>query len=180
MVGGRAVADPAQPVRLNHVAVNCQRCGARPATVHVTQLDAVGHAEAHLCTACCQAAGWVPDALPPPVAELLAGGPSAGAAGAEAEADDPVCPECGLRLGEYQQVNLFGCSHDYQAFGEATLEMVRRWHGAERHVGRRPGAEAPAQADAARIDLEARLAAAVSGERYEEAARLRDELRRMG
>lgn len=163
------------------MALNCQRCGSRPATIHVTEVQPAGqHHEAHLCSACCAEAGWTTEAAPPPVADLLAGKPAAGDETPADPADDPPCPQCGLRLSEYQQVNLFGCRHDYIAFHDEVLELAKRWHGADRHVGRRPGDVAPEAADAARADLEVRLAAAVSGERYEEAARLRDELRRLG
>lgn len=168
------------------MAMICQRCGVRPATVHVTEIapavvaGAGGHVEAHLCLACCQAVGWSPEAAPPPVAELLAVGTLAGlSAAAPAEDAGTACPGCGLTLGEYQQVNLFGCREDYQALGPEILGLVRRWHGAERHVGRCPGESAPAVVDASRIDLEARLSAAVAEEHYEDAARLRDELRRL-
>lgn len=179
---GSAVAPPVLAVNLAPMAMICQRCGVRPATVHVTEVPVAGsggHAEAHVCTACCQAVGWSPETAPPPVAELVAGSPVASAQSESAGAAEATCPSCGLTLGEYQQVNLFGCREDYHALGPEILEMVRRWHGAERHVGRCPGESAPAAADTARIDLEARLAAAVADEHYEDAARLRDELRRL-
>ena len=156
----------------------CQRCGKRPATVHVTEVAPTGgHGEAHLCSACCQEAGWLPALPPPPVAELVA---------ATVEESDSVgepataCPTCGLTLADYQQVNLLGCAHDWIRFREPLLELVRRWHGCERHVGRRPGDVAPAPADVRRAELASELAAAVAGEHYEEAARLRDQLRQLG
>lgn len=162
------------------MAITCQRCKGRPATVHLTEVAAAGgHAEAHLCQACCAEHGWTPALPPPPVAELLAA-PAADEADAAEPAADATCPACGLRFAEYQQVNLFGCAHDWQSFAEPVGELVRRWHGAERHTGRRPGEAGPQAGDAARAALGARLAAAVAGERFEEAARLRDELRRIG
>ncbi|HAT10452.1 MAG TPA: hypothetical protein DCS97_07640 [Planctomycetes bacterium] len=161
------------------MAMTCQRCGARPATVHVTEVATEGaHAEAHLCGLCCQEAGWNPAAVPPPVAELAAAKP-AGVAD-EAAGTGEACPSCGLRFAEYQQVNLFGCAHDWTAFEDEVGELVQRWHGAEAHVGRRPGDAQPAEGDACRAELEAELAAAVSNEHYEEAARIRDRLRRLG
>ena len=164
------------------MATTCQRCGNRPATVHVTEVSASGgHAEAHLCSPCCQDAGWVPALPPPAVAELVASKP-AEAPSADADAADPseaACPTCGLAFADYQQVNLLGCAHDWIRFGEPLRELVQRWHGAGRHVGRRPGDATPAAGDARRAALNAELAAAVVGERYEEAARLRDQLRRL-
>ncbi len=159
--------------------MTCQRCAARPATVHVTEVGAEGnHAEAHLCGLCCQEAGWNPVAVPPPVAELVAAKPSE-----SNEKDDEngaPCPSCGLRFAEYQQVNLFGCAHDWTTFEDEVGELVQRWHGAEAHVGRRPGDGQPAEGDACRAELETELAAAVANEHYEEAASIRDRLRRLG
>jgi protein arginine kinase activator len=161
------------------MAMTCQRCAARPATVHVTEVGTEGnHAEAHLCGLCCQEAGWSPVAVPPPVAELVAAKPSESN---EKDAENgEACPSCGLRFAEYQQVNLFGCAHDWTAFEDEVGELVQRWHGAETHVGRRPGDAQPAEGDACRAELEAELAAAVSNEHYEEAASIRDRLRRLG
>lgn len=159
------------------MATTCQRCGNRPATVHVTEVAAGGHAEAHLCSACCQDAGWVPALPPPAVAALVAAKPAEAPVG-EAEPPEAACPACGLSFSDYQQVNLLGCAHDWIRFSEPLRELVHRWHGSERHVGRRPGDAAPAAGDARRAELNAELAAAVAGERYEEAARLRDLLLR--
>lgn len=157
------------------MALTCQRCKSRPATVHVTEVVAGGgHAEAHICAACCQELDWVPAVPPPPVADLVA---------AEDPAEDPAppaCPTCGMTFADYQQVNLFGCAHDWSGFAEPIADLVRRWHDADRHVGRRPGDAGPAEVDARRAELTAELAAAVAGERYEEAATLRDRLRRLG
>lgn len=157
------------------MALTCQRCKTRPATIHVTEVAAGGApAEAHICTVCCQELDWLPATPPPPISELLTAedAPSSPAA--------PACPTCGLSFADYQQVNLLGCAHDWTGLGEPLDELVRRWHGAERHVGRRPGEAGPAAIDAQRAALTAELAAAVAGERYEEAATLRDRLRRLG
>ena len=161
------------------MGTTCQRCGNRPATVHVTEVAAAGgHSEAHLCSACCQDAGWAPVLPPPAVSELVAPAPAAAADEVDA-GDDTACPTCGLAFADYQQVNLLGCAHDWIRFAEPLRELVQRWHGAERHVGRRPGDVAPAAGDARRAELAAELTAAVAGEHYEEAARLRDLLRRL-
>jgi len=161
------------------MATTCQRCGNRPATVHVTEVAATGaHAEAHLCSACCQEAGWTPVLPPPAVAELVSA-KSAEATEIVVEDEITACPTCGLAFADYQQVNLLGCAHDWIHFSAPLRELVQRWHGSERHVGRRPGDAAPAASDARRADLTTELAAAVSSEHYEEAARLRDLLRRV-
>lgn len=164
-----------QASTLGGMALTCQRCKTRPATIHLTEVAADGgHAEAHICSACSQELDWVPATPPPPIGALLA------AAEAPAEPAASACPACGLGFADYQQLNLLGCAHDWTGMGEQLDELVRRWHGAERHIGRRPGEAGPAAADAQRAAITAELAAAVAGERYEEAATLRDRLRRLG
>ncbi|MCS6969576.1 MAG: UvrB/UvrC motif-containing protein [Planctomycetota bacterium] len=178
-------------------AIVCQRCKQRPASIHITELLAGGgYQEAHVCLSCCREVGWDAGSPPPPVAALLTPNQSADAP-AEAETKEEMaesgeheegtaasdaCPECGLRWDDYRKVNLLGCTHDWSHFASQLVAQVKRWHSADRHVGRRPG-EAVDEATTAqaqrRAELAARLAAAVADERYEEAARLRDELRRL-
>ena len=55
---------------------------------------------------------------------------------------------------------------------------MRKLHGADRHIGAAPAAPEQPQADPVEA-LRAQLKAAVESEDYEQAARLRDEIRRM-
>jgi protein arginine kinase activator len=127
---------------------------------------------------------------------------------AATESAGPACPHCGLEFSEYAGNNLFGCAHDYSAFAGKIEGMLKRYHGTSIHIGRgplkaRPQADPAAPAAPAipgkearrghgvnllptasenedkRGQLEAALRRAVKDEAYEEAARLRDQLRRM-
>ena len=127
---------------------------------------------------------------------------------AASESAGPACPHCGLEFSEYAGNNLFGCAHDYSAFAGKIEGMLKRYHGTSIHIGRgplkaRPQADPVAPAAPAmpgkearrghgvnllptasenedkRGMLEAALRRAVKDEAYEEAARLRDQLRRM-
>ena len=174
------VALPIPLVNLCAVPLTCQKCGGRPATIHLTEVSQSGnHAEAHLCVSCCQEAGWTTTTLPPPIAALLASKAESTETASEGDDGTATCSTCGLRFSEYQQVNLFGCAHDWTTFSTQITGLIRRWHGATAHTGRRPGEAGPAAADAERAGLEADLAVAVAEERYEVAARLRDQLRRL-
>lgn len=163
--------------------LTCQLCQQRPATTHVTEIGPDGQRrEAHLCQTCIREQGLDLAASPPPLAELTVGMP---AVETPAPAPEPICPGCGLRFAEYGQNNLFGCAECYQTFDRQVADLALRHHGALRHVGRRPAqAEPPPPARrrprrraGVRADLERRLRDAVSEERFEEAARLRDQLR---
>jgi protein arginine kinase activator len=176
-------------------AIPCQLCGKRQATTHLTELEPDGtRRELHMCPSCIQAMGGQLDSGPPPIAALkekatsgAEGEPDTGTIVA-AEGEDESCPGCGLAFSEYASNNLFGCAGCYSAFVERLEALLKRYHGATRHVGRAPQ-NAPTTVTAAlpaaksatsqRRRLEAQLKDAVSKERYEEAATLRDQLRKL-
>lgn len=155
--------------------MTCQRCQDE-AVVHLTELVDGRRRERHLCAACAREAGLVlPDApadlgldgvlealIKKHVGELVG------------ELAESSCPDCRLRYVDFRTGGRLGCPQDYQVFREGLLPMLQRFHGATRHVGKRarsrPGA-------ALRLRLRSRLRQAVAREDYEEAARLRDQIR---
>ena len=182
----------------------CQICAKRPATTHLTELaPAGGRRELHICGQCVHAMGLHLESGPPAIATILeqhgaeaaiqvdidvtttVGGADVAAGAAAEEGADPVCPACGLTMSEYAANNLFGCSNDYHAFGEKLEHLLKRYHGATRHVGRGPlrpatavtAAVVPAKGTSQRRKLESALKDAVARERYEDAAAIRDQLR---
>jgi protein arginine kinase activator len=157
--------------------MKCQFCG-KAATVHLTDIIDQHQKELHLCEACARDHHVWPehqqDLNLPALLHLLLGQP---VTPLTAEAARARCPECGLSYGEFRQAGRLGCPHDYQAFRAELTPLLERIHRAGRHVGkspRRPGDPAR-QADLAA--LYRRLQDAVTAERFEDAARLRDLIR---
>jgi protein arginine kinase activator len=178
--------------------VTCQLCAKRPATTHLTELDpGTGQRqELHLCATCIQRLELKLEAGPPPIAEILDmksddGGSGSGkikinlnpAAAVATASEEERCPECGLAFSEFGSGKLFGCSHDYTAFADKVETLLRNYHGTSQHRGRHPIEVMPVAAGvelrARRAQLDAALREAVAGEKYEDAARLRDELRKL-
>lgn len=94
------------------------------------------------------------------------------------ELDQLVCPNCGISFREFRSQGRLGCPHDYIAFEAELLPLLENIHGETQHCGKFPK-RAP---DASRrqyqlIRLRNDLRSAVEDEKYEEAARLRDEIR---
>lgn len=89
------------------------------------------------------------------------------------------CPTCGMTESELRRTGRAGCGDCYKNFSDILLPYIKKLHGAAAHVGNTP---APA-ADQPKADpvegLRAKLSDAVKAENYEEAARLRDEIRRL-
>ncbi|MDG3006485.1 UvrB/UvrC motif-containing protein [Paludisphaera mucosa] len=155
--------------------MTCQRCQDE-AVVHLTELVDGRRKETHLCVACARASGLsLPDAPPDfgldavlqdlikkHVGELVG------------ELAESTCPDCRLRYMDFRTGGRLGCPHDYQVFRKGLLPMLQRFHGATRHVGKRARARPGASL---RLRLRSQLRQAVAREDYEEAARLRDQIR---
>lgn len=154
----------------------CQRCEAE-ATVHLTERIKNGFRELHLCANCAKKVGINIDTPPAPfgldailtklieknVGELVG------------EMATRTCPDCGLSFREFRVASRLGCPADYEVFAAGLRPLVKRAHGASRHVGKMPNRRQ--RSASKRLRLRARLREAVACEDYEAAAMLRDQLR---
>lgn len=171
--------------------MQCQQCGERPAAIHLTQIVDDAVTTLHLCETCAAEKGVESEASVAkfPLSDFLAS-IGKGAAGAlPQDADAGPCGFCGGSLQDFRNTGRLGCPHCYDSFEPHLRTLLRRIHGASRHVGHvylPPGGEpagAPADADVAgaapaRIDaLRDRLHRAVEVENFELAAQLRDQIR---
>lgn len=158
------------------MSVLCQICKQAPATVHLTDIHADGEpVERHMCESCATQEGLMTKS-PDPVNVMLEKFVKMGTD--MQHAAQRTCPECGISFGEFRAKGLLGCAHDYDAFRDLLLPVIERAQGgATRHVGRSPGSAG--QADPCTLKLHSlrrELDRAVTEERYEDAARIRDEL----
>lgn len=93
---------------------------------------------------------------------------------------DITCPRCGETYAEFQKSGMLGCAECYQAFRKQLTPLLIRTQGRSQHAGRRPPVSEEDQARLSKMEeLRKLMEAAVSEENFEEAARLRDELRAM-
>ena len=149
----------------------CQICENKPATIHITEIADGKKKVLDLCEDCAgekeltHGSSGIPSLLQSLVGERKA--PS-----------DVKCPECGITFEEFRVRGRFGCPKDYEVFEADLVPLLEKIHGAKKHVGRMPGGLLP---DAGRNDrlrrLRRDLAKAVKDEQYEEAARIRDEIK---
>lgn len=151
--------------------MKCQICD-NPATVHMTEIVNKKKRELHLCTRCAAERNLVPKP-PGPQIDLKAllnvlAHPFPQAGGAK-----PVeaCAVCGLTPAEFRAEGRLGCEHDYEALRAALEPLLERIHRSVVHAGKAPRA--------VRVrEWHRQMQAAVAAEDYEEAARLRDLIRR--
>lgn len=96
----------------------------------------------------------------------------------------PACPECGITLSEFRAKGRFGCPRDYEVFAEHLDPLLERIHDTQpaKHTGRLPesgGREEVVEKRLTLADLRKQLDAAVAEENYEQAAKLRDQIKDM-
>lgn len=174
--------------------MECSRCKQREATIIETLIVFGKVIEKHLCEECAREIGigtqsHVP--LPELVSTLVKAMPS------QAGQAMLACSVCGLTYARFKQTGLLGCAHCYRAFEEKLGPLIERAHeGATHHVGKIPrGAlERSRQGGPERLEMllgsakerQERLAAlqrqlelAVEAEHYEQAASIRDEIRKL-
>lgn len=154
--------------------MKCQACAA-DATVHLTQIVDGAKRSVHLCQSCAEKQQVVKKQqlnLPAILQTLM--GQHVG--GLSEELARLTCPACGIKYMEFRAEGRLGCPHDYEVFQSGLVPLLRRIHRKTRHVGKRPPPR-PATHPADVIALRRRLREAVDAEDFEEAARLRDELR---
>lgn len=153
----------------------CQHCGENPATIHFTDIKDDERVELHVCEECAAAQGITNESgLPGALVGMVM------AATRGASASSLQCPHCGMTWREFRKRGRLGCPHDYEVFESVLVPLLANMHqGADRHVGRLPHGHGPESINRGErlMDLRRQLTTAVEAERYEQAARLRDEIR---
>lgn len=164
----------------------CTACQKAIASIVIMDLTAGAvTGSQHLCTACAEQMGLgqpkPPLKFSPEMLEDLLGGLKGQKPGTVRKPAE-ACPGCGLTPTEFRTKGRLGCPRCYEVFRQELLPLLTRIHEAHAHRGRLPGrtSAAPLERtdDKNLAELRRALEEAVRGERYEEAARLRDELRR--
>lgn len=85
------------------------------------------------------------------------------------------CRTCGMTESELRRTARAGCADCYKNFADILTPYIHKLHGSTAHVGTTPAEE---QSDPVAV-LRTKLNDAIASEAYEEAARLRDEIRRL-
>lgn len=145
----------------------CARCHKKQAQFVIKDIVDNQVSETHLCLDC--AHGAAQESVAPALAgllSLLGGTPPA------REKAPSKCASCGLRWTEFRKTGFLGCPACYDSFSGPLKGVLQEMQGSSRHGGKRP---ARSQAD-----LKSKLDAALKAENYEEAARLRDRIRKGG
>ena len=165
--------------------MTCDLCSKNPATVHLTEVIQGQTRELHLCQSCAKKKGI--DAVQDfGLTGLLAGLTNFGLkppAKSSVAGKQPPCSKCGMTYEDFRKSGRLGCAACYDTFRRYLVPLLRRIHGSTQHLGKQPvtpaaGRKAAAASHETLTQLKERLKTAVAKESYEEAAILRDKIRR--
>ena len=164
----------------------CEKCGKKAASVHVTKIINGHKTELYLCDACAREKGGelsfegkfplhqffseLMSFVPPGDSEAVA---PTGYSGLQ-------CTECGLTYTQFGQIGRFGCALCYTVFDKNLAPLLPRHLGNKKQMGKNParaGSLVRIKKEEKRLREE--LQRKVAEEAFEEAAELRDKIRKL-
>ena len=163
----------------------CNRCKKREAKIYYTEFVKGQKKEEYLCEECAMEftsfQGNVPN-LGNFLSNILSSYFGEQIEHEQKRTGEVTCPICGMSSSEFTKIGKAGCSNCYKVFGETLEKCVKQMQGATTHKGKRPKtliAELEKTLDSiSKVErLEILLQEAIEKEEFEEAARLRDEIR---
>ena len=150
----------------------CNKCGKRQASVHYKQIINGKQTEVYLCPQCANSinAFGFDDFLPNLFGKVIQ--PQA--------APSAACKRCGMTLSQFTRGGKLGCSSCCEAFAEYLAPTLKRLHSGISHTGKRPKKAAIVYKSKNELEnLKSELSKAITEERYEQAAQLRDKIREL-
>lgn len=157
----------------------CDICGKSDASVHLTEIINDQMTKLHLCEECASQKGAEMEEHFS-LANLLAGLADLGQPIDTTKDKRVKCQTCGLTYNDFRKIGRLGCGQCYETFKMQLVPLLKRVHGSDVHVGKFPGrsGKKPRSRKVNIEDLRKRLKRAVEFEEFEEAAQLRDEIKK--
>ena len=157
----------------------CENCGKNTATTFIRTVVNGVVKEIHLCGACASKEGYT-------------GMPKTGLAGMLASMLGEVadyrqigtenrCSVCGATFSDIAQSGKVGCAECYKTFEKELLPYLKRVHGSTHHIGKVPNSAPLAVVEDKESigSLRNELNRLVSEEKFEEAAIVRDKIKKL-
>ena len=166
----------------------CQNCQKKPAVFYYEQIVNGKKSNCALCADC--ASEWkrahkkpeeyffhTPDASPFSGMDALLGSLFA-PSGISHHYESKRCPLCNASFADLKRSGKIGCAVCYETFQNELAPTVRSIHGTQKHTGRTPSAFKEENHKEKKLEeLRAALKTAVDAQAYEDAVKLRDEIR---
>ena len=155
--------------------MNCEKCKVNQATVHMKQTVNGVSREVKLCENCATEVGGISLSFGT-LSDFMMANPTATTPPRSAKR----CHTCSATFDDIVKSGKLGCGQCYTVFAPQLKETLRRIHGDAVYVASSP---APATSNQSTdiadtlLQLKSQLNAAISAENYEEAVKLRDQIR---
>ncbi len=157
----------------------CNICGKSEASIHLTEIVNSQMLELHLCETCAEEKGAdLKNQLP--FNELLSGLTDLSNLIGGQKKEELKCQECGLTYEEFGRTGRLGCAECYHCFSKPLLALIKRVQKGTQHIGKKPAKVS--RETGVRIDLrdlQDRLRKSIQFEEFEEAARIRDQIKQL-
>ncbi|MDR1590695.1 MAG: UvrB/UvrC motif-containing protein [Puniceicoccales bacterium] len=156
--------------------LKCSICG-NPAAVHIEQVVQGMKQSISLCEACARGYGvltsnMVPFSVAQNIGTALFGDLSLSLV------SQGSCQRCGYTVELFKKMGYLGCAQCYEHLGKQLLPLIENMQKSLQHVGKRPkGFVVCEEKNLTKESLEEKLQQAIVAEQFEEAARIRDQLR---
>lgn len=157
----------------------CQKCGQNTATTHIKTVINGKVTNQNLCGYCAAKNGY----------SSFMGGSISGILssmlGQTIKSDissvENGCPCCGSTFADIAESGKVGCAECYNVYSSELLPYLKRIHGSINHNGKSPESKELTVTDTQYkiSELKRKLAGLVADEKYEEAAVVRDEIKKM-
>jgi protein arginine kinase activator len=132
-----------------------------------------------LCEECAKEKG-VDDPAGFSLADMLLGLGASQEMEEAAGGSDLSCPSCGFTQADFKKSGRLGCAACYDTFAEGLEALLKSMHKGVRHVGKVPAGLRRLQDLQKRLgDLQSQLDQAVEVENFEQAAVLRDDIKKI-
>lgn len=162
----------------------CQECNEREATLHFTKIVNGQKTETHLCDHCAREKGEIPGTNGFSIHQLLSGflnfdQPVTNSQSRTQAPQVQQCSKCQMTYQQFARTGRFGCAECYETFSDRLDPILKRVHsGNTSHTGKIPkrigsGIQTHRQIQ----QLKQQLQEHVIKEEFEEAAKLRDQIR---
>ena len=157
----------------------CNICGTNEASIHLTEIVNDQMVEIHLCESCAQEKG-TEFKTHFNVNDLLSGFVDLAKEVVGQEKTPLKCTSCGMTYEEFGRTGRLGCADCYEAFSKLLTPLLKRVQHGSQHVGKRPSRLAPRLKSSQDLrELQNRLEKSVEQEAFEEAAKLRDQIKQL-
>lgn len=176
----------------------CENCGENEANVRYTQIINGVKKEMILCDKCSKELGIekLDFSMPINLSSFLGdffGDVEDSLLPGFTKTKELTCNECGMTYDEFRNSGKFGCANCYNAFSDRINPILKNLQGANKHIGRKTKItktelnkveiqkeEKEQERETSKLEtLKENLKQAIKEERYEDAAKIRDEIKKI-